>query len=57
MGLELVGGLQGSLELEVVVDLAVDCEDDLAVSAHERLGTSVCGNLEMGRKSALHSCI
>ena len=57
MSLELVGGLQGSLELEVVVDLAVDCEDDLAVGAHERLGTSVCNNFGMGRKSALHCCI
>ena len=57
MSLELVGGLQGSLELEVVVDLAVDCEDDLAVSAHEGLGNSVYGKLGMSGKSALHCCI
>ncbi len=41
MCLEVVWGLQTLLQLDMVVDLSVDCEDDLAVVADERLSTSV----------------
>lgn len=46
MCLEVVWGLQTLLQLDMVVDLPVDCEDDLAVVANERLGTSVCMNYQ-----------
>lgn len=42
MCLELIWGLQVSLKLEVVVDLAIDREDYLAICAYERLSTGVC---------------
>lgn len=41
MCLEVVWGLQTLLQLDMVVDLSVDCEDDLTVVADKRLSTSV----------------
>lgn len=41
MRLELVLVLELTLQLLVVVDLAVDREDDLSIGAHERLRAGV----------------
>ena len=42
MRLEFVRLLQRRTQFDVVINLAVDCEDNLPIVAHERLCPSVC---------------
>ena len=42
VSLEVVWSFQARSELDVVVDLAVDAEDNLSVVAHQGLSTGVC---------------
>ena len=42
MGLELVGLLERRAQLDVVVDLAVDSQNNLSIVTHEGLSTRVC---------------
>lgn len=47
VGLELVRLLERRAQLDMVVDLAVDREDELAVGAHERLRAGVWFRIEL----------
>ena len=56
MRLELVRALEARAQLDVVVNLAVHGEDDLAIVANKRLSASVCeGSDELFTSHGYHT--